>query len=49
MAKATDIREKRIYDRILGACVIIPVVGQSIREIEHKKKIDMAREVLTGK
>ena len=49
MAKATDIREKRIYDRILGACVIIPVVGQSIREIEHKKKIDTAREILSGK
>lgn len=49
MSKAADIREKRIYDRLLGACVIIPVVGQSIRKLEHKKKIDTARDILAGK
>ena len=48
LGKAEDIRERRIYDRILGACIIIPVTGQSIRVIEQKSKLDKARELLTG-
>lgn len=46
MGKAADIRERRIYDRILGSCIIIPVTGQSIRIQEQKSKIDRARELL---
>lgn len=48
LGKAEDIRERRIYDRILGACIIIPVTGQSIRILEQKSKLDMAREFLAG-
>lgn len=48
MGKASDIRERRIYDRILGACIIIPVVGQSVRTLEQRSKIDKARELLNS-
>lgn len=49
MARAEDVRERRIFDRILGSCIIIPVTGQSIRMVEQKRKMDAARELLGGK
>lgn len=48
MGKAADIKERRIYDRILGSCIIIPVTGQSIRIQEQHSKMDMARKLLAG-
>jgi len=44
----TDKRLKRIYDRILGACTIVPVNGSSVRVIEHAQKTEFARGLLLG-
>ena len=35
MAECQDIQKQRVYDRILGACVTIPVSGPSIRKKQH--------------
>jgi len=49
MSRAADIKQKRIFDRIMGACIIIPVNGKSIRMIEQNKKMDAAGKLLGGK
>ncbi|MBQ5588006.1 MAG: ATP-binding protein [Selenomonadales bacterium] len=38
---AKNIREQRIYDRILGACAVVPVTGESIRVKEQREKTNM--------
>lgn len=39
MAEAKSLKEKRIYDRILGSCYIVPVVGESIRKKERPGRL----------
>lgn len=48
LAEASSLRETRIYDRILGACVAVPVTGPSIRAREKRDKAALARELLEG-
>ena len=48
MGRAEDIRKRRIYDRILGACTIIPVTGTSIRAKEKQAKSEWVNAVLNG-
>lgn len=46
LGKVEDIRAQRIYDRILGACIAIPVIGSSARVTEQHKKVEAARKLL---
>ena len=48
MSNTAGIREKRIYDRLLGSCAIITVTGPSIREIEQREKTKRLRALLEG-
>ena len=48
MSLCENIRERRVYDRILGSCVVIPVTGQSIRLKQHNDKADKLRKMLEG-
>jgi len=48
LGNVTDIKLKRIYDRILGACVPIMVNGGSARVAEQRKKTESARGLLLG-
>ncbi len=48
MGSVDDIKLKRIYDRILGACITIPVNGRSVRVNEQVKKAESARSLLLG-
>jgi len=43
---AAGMREQRVYDRILGACKVIPVLGSSIRAREQREKAAWVEEVL---
>ena len=44
-----NIREKRIYDRILGACAVVPVIGGSIRAKEQEQKTELILNLLGEK
>lgn len=48
LRNAGNIREQRIYDRILGACAVVPVVGASIRVKEQEKKTELILNLLNG-
>lgn len=41
-----DVRLKRIYDRLLGACVVILVSGESVRALEQRAKTELAKSLL---
>jgi DNA replication protein DnaC len=41
-----DVRLKRIYDRLLGACVVILVSGESVRALEQRAKTELAKNLL---
>ena len=49
LGSAVDLRERRIYDRILGSCVIVPVTGSSIRVKEQQERAAYAKTLLSGK
>lgn len=49
MAAAQNITEKRIYDRLLGVCHVIPVTGKSMRITEKKDKAALIQSVFGGK
>lgn len=49
MGKTENLRERRIYDRILGACAIVPVTGPSIRAQEKREKMAFVKQMLEGK
>lgn len=40
LSLARDLREQRIYDRILGATVPVPVTGESIRMREQRQRVE---------
>lgn len=44
--QAKDRREQRIYDRILGACAIVPVLGESIRKREQRQRAETFASLL---
>ena len=46
--QADDIQHRRIFDRILGACVPVEIVGQSRRIKEKANRLEKARAVLFG-
>lgn len=48
LRNTANIREQRIYDRILGACAVVPVVGVSLRIKEQEKKTEMLLNLLEG-
>lgn len=43
---AKDLREQRIYDRILGACSFVPVVGESIRKREQRQRAEILTNIV---
>lgn len=45
----SDMRRKRVYDRILEACVPIRVTGESKRIADGAKKVNRALDILEGK
>ena len=44
----TDVRRKRVYDRIFEVCTPIKMVGESKRRAEGQKKRDSIRAILEG-
>ena len=48
MQEETDIRYRRIYDRIFEMCYPIHVVGRSWREQEAARRFDAMRELMEG-
>ena len=44
----TDVRRKRVYDRIFEACVPVKMDGESKRRTEGQKKHDAIRSILEG-
>jgi DNA replication protein DnaC len=48
LAGVTDRMLKRIYDRIIGECVHVPIIGHSIRKVEQVQKTESARGLLLG-
>ena len=47
MQGANDQQLARIFDRLLGACVPVRVVGESRRKIENVSRLEMTRRLLT--
>ncbi|HIT08160.1 MAG TPA: DNA replication protein, partial [Candidatus Merdivicinus faecavium] len=48
MRKATDLDERRIYDRVLEVCVPIRFNGESFRRGNAAENIRRAAEILNG-
>ena len=44
----TDVRRKRVYDRIFEVCTPIKMDGESKRRVEGQKKRDSIRAILEG-
>ena len=48
MQETTDIRYKRIYDRIFEMCFPVRVAGRSWREREAAKRFDEMKRLMEG-
>lgn len=46
LTNTADVRLKRIYDRLLGACIVILVSGESVRALEQRTKTELAKNLL---
>lgn len=46
LSNAKSIREKRIYDRILGSCAVVPLTGASRRAKEQESKTELILKIL---
>lgn len=49
MQSTTDIRQRRIYERVLENCYPVRFAGQSRRKAEARRKFETMQEILEGK
>lgn len=49
MQSTTDIRQRRIYERVLENCYPVHFAGQSRRKAEARRKFETMQEILEGK